>query len=131
MPTGDKAIRVNTREEASEVLIVDLWCRVGVEVPLFQELNEFKNITFSEVVWKSHGKELVDELGDAVQHWSKWGSKEADDWTAREKLLLLKRLRGFRQNWKLGTAWKKPRNKNALNSAFLKLKLKMTTISGL
>ena len=88
MPTGDKAIRVNTGEEASEVLVVDLWCRVGVEVSLFQELNEFKNISFGKVVWKSHWKDLVDELGDAVQHWSERGGKEADNWTAGEKLLL-------------------------------------------
>ena len=61
---------------------------MGIEASLFQELDEFKNITFGEIVWKSNWKELVDELGDAVQHWTKWGSKEADDGTAREKLFL-------------------------------------------
>ena len=88
MPAGDKTIRVNAREEASEVLVVDMRCRVGIEDSLFQELDEFENIAFGEIVWKSHWKELVDELGDAVQHWSERGSKEAEDWTAREKLLL-------------------------------------------
>ena len=57
---------------------------------VFTQLRkEFKNIAFGKIVWKSHWKELVDELGDAVQsHWSEWDCKEADDWTAREKLLL-------------------------------------------
>ena len=59
MPTGDEAIRVNAREETCKVLVVDLRCRVGVEVSLFQELNEFKNISFGKVVWKSHWKDLV------------------------------------------------------------------------
>ena len=88
MPAGDKTIRVNAREEASEVLVVDMRCRVGIEDSLFQELDEFENIAFGEIVWKSHWKDLVDELGDAVQHWSKRGGEEADKWTAGEKLLL-------------------------------------------
>ena len=88
MPTGDKAVRVDTGEEAGEVLVVDLWCRVGVEVSLFQVLDEFKNIPFGKVVWKSHWQQLVNELGDTIQHGSKWGSEEADNWVAREKLFL-------------------------------------------
>ena len=66
MPTGDKAVRVDTSEEAGKVLVVDLWCRMGVEVSLFQELDEFKNIPFGKVVWKSHRHQLVNELGDTV-----------------------------------------------------------------
>ena len=70
------------------MLIMDLWCRVGVEVALFQELDEFKDVSFSKVVWKSHWHHMVKELGDAVQHRSKWGCKEADNGSTREKLLL-------------------------------------------
>ena len=88
MPAGDKSVRVDTGEEAGEVLVVDLWCWVWVEVALFQELDEFKDVPFGQVVWESHWHQLVKELGDAVQHGSKWGGKEADDGTAREKLLL-------------------------------------------
>ena len=39
--------------------IMDLWCRVGVEVALFQELDEFKDVSFSKVVWKSHWHHMV------------------------------------------------------------------------
>ena len=88
MPAGDEAINVNAREEASKVLVVDMRCRFGVKVSLFQKLNEFKYITFGQVVWKRRWKELVNELGDAVQHGSKWSSEEADNGTTGEELLL-------------------------------------------
>ena len=88
MPTGDEAISVNAREEASKVLVVDMRCRLGIKIALFQKLNKFENITFGQVVWKSRRKELVDELGDAVQHGSERSSEEAGNRTAREELLL-------------------------------------------
>ena len=88
MPTRDKAIGVNTCEETREVLIVDLRCWVGIKVSLFQEVDELENISFGEVVWKGNGNDLVEEFGDAIQHRSKWGCEETDNWTAREKLLL-------------------------------------------
>ena len=88
MPTGNKAISVDAGEEAGQVLVVDLWCRVGIEVSLFQELDKFKDVSFGKVVWKSHWHHLVKELGDAVQHRSKWGCKEADNRSTREKVLL-------------------------------------------
>ena len=69
-------------------MVVDLWCRVRIKIALFQELDEFKDVSFGQVVWKSHWHHLIKEFGDAVQHWSEWGCKEADDRSTREKLLL-------------------------------------------
>ena len=88
MPAGDEAVSVNAREEASKVLIVDVRCRFGVKVALFQQLNEFINISFGQVMWERCREKLVDELGNPVQHGPERGSEEADDRTTREELLL-------------------------------------------
>ena len=85
MPAGDKVIGVDAREEARKVLVVDMRCRSGVKVTLLQKLNKFKNITFGQVVWESRWKELINELGDAVQHGSEWSGEEADDWMVVRK----------------------------------------------
>ena len=77
VPAGDEAVSVNACEEAIQVLVVDLWCGLGVKVPLFQKLDEFKHVAFGQVVWERRREEL-----DAVQHWSERSGVEADDWKA-------------------------------------------------
>ena len=69
-------------------MVVDVRSRFGVKVFLFQELNEFKDITFGQVVWKCCRKKLVVELGDALQHGAERGSEEADNRATGMELLL-------------------------------------------
>ena len=68
MPAGDEAVRVNAGEEAGQILVVYVWGRLSIKVPLFQKLDEFEHVAFGQVVWESRGNELVHELRDAVQH---------------------------------------------------------------
>ena len=44
------------------------------------------NITASEVVWKCSRDELVQQLGDAVEHRADRQCEEADDWASRCEL---------------------------------------------
>lgn len=59
MPAGNKAVSIDAGEEACQVLIVDERGGLGVEVPPFQELHEFKHIAFGQVVLKCRWNELV------------------------------------------------------------------------
>ena len=59
MPAFDEAIGVDASEEACQVLIVGERGGLGVEVPPFQELHEFKHIAFGQVVLKCRWNELV------------------------------------------------------------------------
>ena len=52
-PAVNESISVDAREEASEVLIVYTWCRKTVEIGVFEELDEIKNISFCQVVRES------------------------------------------------------------------------------
>ena len=82
-PTVDEAIGVNAGKKAGQVLVVDERRCLGVEVTLLEELNQFKDIAFGQVVGKCRWDELVDELGDAVEHRSKWCGVEAHDGATR------------------------------------------------
>ena len=52
-PAVDEPVRVDAREEASKVLIVYTWCRKVVEIGVFEELDEIKDISFCQVVGES------------------------------------------------------------------------------
>ena len=88
MPTCDKAVSVDTCEEAGQVLVVNERGRVTIKIVVPQELDEFKNVAFCQVVWKSRRDELIEKFGDAVEHGAEWSRKETDNGTSRPKLLL-------------------------------------------
>ena len=70
------------------------------------ELSEFKNISFGQVVGKCCRDELVNELGDAAEHRSKWSGVEAHDGSTRAELFL-----PFRQDigvWKFTSSAQRP-----------------------
>ena len=52
-PAVDEPVSVDAREEASKVLIVYTWCRKVVEIGVFEELDEIKDISFCQVVGES------------------------------------------------------------------------------
>ena len=82
MPACNEASRVDAGEEAGQILVVDVWSRLGIEVPSFQKLNEFEHIAFGQIVWESCWNELVDEFRDTIQHGSERCRVEADDGAA-------------------------------------------------
>jgi lipoate-protein ligase A len=51
-PAIDEPVSVDAREEASKVLIVYTWCRKIVEIGVFEELDEIKDISFCQVEGK-------------------------------------------------------------------------------
>ena len=71
MPARDKAVSVDAREEAGQVLVVNERGGVVVKIALPEELDKFKNIAFGQVVWKSCWNELIEKFGNAVEHGSK------------------------------------------------------------
>ena len=88
VPTGNEAVSVDAGEEAGQVLVVDEWSILSVEVPTFQELNELEHVAFGQVVGKSCWNELVDKFRYAIKHRSETGRVEADDGTTRPEVLL-------------------------------------------
>ena len=49
-PAIDEPVRVDAREESSEVLVVYAWRRKGVKICVLEELDEVEYIAFCQVV---------------------------------------------------------------------------------
>lgn len=71
-PAVNESPRVDAGEEARQVLVVDP--RSGLRRPIIglQEVDEFIYVTAGKIVRKSLRDELVNQLGDAVQHGTVW-----------------------------------------------------------
>ena len=86
-PAVDEAVGVNAGEKSGQVLVVELRCRHLVEVGVLEILDEVENVSLCQVVRKSFRKEMVNHLGDAVQHGSERGCKEAHNGSSCQELL--------------------------------------------
>ena len=75
----DETIHVDAGEKACQILVEDERCWCGVEVCGLEKFDEVKNVPFGQVARASLRQELVNELGDAVQHRSERCMHTADD----------------------------------------------------
>ena len=63
MPASDKPVRIDAREKAGKVLVVDQRSWVSIELGGLEKPNEFENVALGQVVWKSGRDELIKKLG--------------------------------------------------------------------
>ena len=88
MPASDEAVSVNACEKARKILVVYSWSGKRIKVGILEELDEIKYIAPCQVVGKRLGQKVVDQLGNAIQHWSKRCREEADNGSPGLELFL-------------------------------------------